>query len=513
MNPLFTLRILSLLVTASARLVTEDLSGFLAKLSERIRTSDNPVLSRIPSAPLSRIAPAQTPAREITNRGELSEGIALIDAQGGKASRSDRHLAQRTRERLEQLRVQPPAPVAQSSTAAPPEHRVLHVLTNSLPYTHSGYTLRSHNVLKAIQQTGIPVHAVTRLAYPVLVGKFPDTETQTIGGISYERLLPWSYPLSLQDRDDLAVEMIVERARAFGATVLHTTTDFKNAIVTSRAAEHLGIPWVYEVRGELESTWLSRQPAELQERAQQSEFYQLARSQETRYAQAANAVVTLSEISKQQLIDRGIEAGKIHVVPNAVDEQFIGRKFDRSAIRRELGLPDVPLVGSVTAVVDYEGLDTLIQSLQYLPAGSKVLIVGEGTARPALEELTASLGLDDRVIFAGRKPQNEIWKWYAALDLFVVPRKDTQVCRTVTPIKPLMAQSLGIPVVASELPALREVTGGFAEYVAPENAETLAKGISTALHRKDLSSETNQWIRSRTWRMNGTRYRELYGSF
>ena len=170
----------------------------------------------------------------------------------------------------------------------------------------------------------------------------------------------------------------------------------------------------------------------------------------------------LSEISKKQLVERGVLAEKIHVIPNAVDEEFIGREFERSAIRRELGLPDIPLVGSVTAVVDYEGLDTLIESLQHLPIKAKVLIVGEGTARPELEALASSLGMRDRVIFTGRKPQDEIWKWYAALDLFAVPRKDTQVCRTVTPIKPLMAQSLGVPVVASDLPALREVTGGFA---------------------------------------------------
>lgn len=511
MKPLFMARSLTLLLTTAIRLAKEDPGGFLMKVRERLRTSSNPVVSRIPTAFLSRFSQDPSPARAAIERGELSKGIELVEAGGKHATRAEKHLAQRSRERLEQLQF-PPARSVSHASVEPGEHRVLHILTNSLPYTNSGYTLRSQNVLGAIQETGIAVRAVTRLAYPVLVGKIPNAESQSVDEIVYERLLPWSCPLRLRDRDELAIEMIVERARAFGATALHTTTDFKNAIVVSRAAEALAVPWIYEIRGELENTWLSRQPVGLQKEAQQSEFYRLARNQETSYAQAANSVVTLSEISKEQLVKRGVAADKIHVIPNAVDEQLIGREFDRPTIRRELGLPDSPLVGSVTAVVEYEGLDTLIQSLQFLPSETKALIVGEGTARPELEALASSLGMRDRVIFTGRKPQDEIWKWYAALDLFAVPRKDTQVCRTVTPIKPLMAQSLGVPVVASDLPALREVTGGFAKYVTPEDGEALAHGISDALDEKNLSARTFQWIMSRTWRRNGTRYQELYES-
>lgn len=511
MKPLFTVRALSLLLTAATRLVMEDPSGFLTKVRERLRTSSNPVLSRIPAVPLSSFPQDPSPARAAIERGELSKGIELIEARGKHATRAEKHLAQRTRERLGQLQA-PPAPSASHASVEPGRHRVLHVLTNSLPYTNSGYTLRSQNILSAIQETGIAVRAVTRVAYPVLVGKIPNAESQSVDEIVYERLLPWSYPLSLRDRDELAIEMLVERARAFGATALHTTTDYKNAIVVSRAAEILGVPWIYEVRGELENTWLSRQPTELQKQAQQSEFYRMARNQETNYARAANAVVALSEISKKQLVERGVLAEKIHVIPNAVDEEFIGREFERSAIRRELGLPDIPLVGSVTAVVDYEGLDTLIESLQHLPIKAKVLIVGEGTARPGLEALAVSLGVRHRVIFAGRKSQDEIWKWYAALDVFAVPRNDTPVCRTVTPIKTLMAQSLGVPVVASDLPALREITGESEEYVEPGNSEALGEAIRNALRKKQQARENLQWIESRTWKRTGSRYQNLYDS-
>ena len=53
-----------------------------------------------------------------------------------------------------------------------PEARtVLHLLTNSLPHTGSGYAQRSHSLLKAQRELGWKVHAVTRTGYPVQVGR------------------------------------------------------------------------------------------------------------------------------------------------------------------------------------------------------------------------------------------------------------------------------------------------------------------------------------------------------
>ena len=224
--------------------------------------------------------------------------------------------------------------------------------------------------------------------------------------------------------------------------------------------------------------------------------------------QAAAAVIALSEVSKQQMIIRGVPAEKITVVPNAVNEDEIGRTFNKEEIRRELGLAaHQKLVGTVTAVVDYEGLDTLVDALAHLPEDFSVLIVGEGTARPGLEQRAAELGLTDRAIFAGRQPNENIWRWYAALDVFVVPRKDTEVTRNVTPIKPLMAMALDIPVVTSDLPALREVTGGRATYVVAGEPELLAKEVQAVVGTRQGGPD---WARQRTWQANGRRYRRVY---
>ena len=67
--------------------------------------------------------------------------------------------------------------------------RVLHLFTNSLPHTTSGYAQRSHSILAAQQAAGWDVQAVTRLGYPVQVGKIFAKPLDEVDGVRYRRLL------------------------------------------------------------------------------------------------------------------------------------------------------------------------------------------------------------------------------------------------------------------------------------------------------------------------------------
>ena len=67
---------------------------------------------------------------------------------------------------------------------------VAYMLNNSLPYTQSGYTIRSHEVLKGVQNAGLSVAALTRTGYPTLVGKWCPGPVQTVDGVEYARHLP-----------------------------------------------------------------------------------------------------------------------------------------------------------------------------------------------------------------------------------------------------------------------------------------------------------------------------------
>ena len=160
-----------------------------------------------------------------------------------------------------------------------------------------------------------------------------------------------------------------------------------------------------------------------------------------------------------------------------------------------------------------QSLDTLLEALEFLPPSFIVLVVGTGTALPELEVLAKKLELNDRVIFAGQQPRETIADWYAALDVFAMPRRNLEVCQRVTPIKSLQAMQLGIPVVASDLPALREVTGGFASYVEPECPEELAQGIKDALHKRvdaEEKARRRRFLDQRSWEAVADRLQGVY---
>lgn len=118
--------------------------------------------------------------------------------------------------------------------------------------------------------------------------------------------------------------------------------------------------------------------------------------------------------------------------------------------------------------------------------------------------------MEARVLFVGRQPNSTIWKWYGALDAFVVPRKDTQVCRTVTPIKALMAQALGVEIITSDIPALREITGGLGTYVTPESPESLARALAQIAPNQPRNPESIIWASEHTWKANASRLSALY---
>ena len=387
--------------------------------------------------------------------------------------------------------------------------RVLYFVNGCLPYTSSGYTLRTQALLRAIENSSTTVTAVTRLGYPASVGKLVGARHTVFDNVEYVHLLPLPASISRSKRADRAVELLSHMVVERSIDILHTTTDFRNASIVSRVAEKTGRPWVYEVRGEREQS--IKNALHSQFPGAEAQIPAKMRIAETTAMQAANAVIALSEVSAQAITERGIDSSKIFVLPNGV--QQLDSTPDPRRVRQQLGISqERVVVGAITSVVAYEGLDDLILSLDYLPSKYILLIVGSGDALSDLEQLVQERRLDERVIFAGKQPAESIHDWYVALDVFAVPRKNLEVCRRVTPIKTLQAMQLGVPIVASDLPALREVTGGFAQYVEPESPTALAAGIQRAVEEEWDSdrAERDHFLESRSWEASAQRLETLY---
>lgn len=395
--------------------------------------------------------------------------------------------------------------------------RVLHLLTNSLPVTRSGYTSRSHEILCAQRAAGLDPVAVTRSGYPAVAGKLVVSPVSFVDEIEYRRVTPWSLPRSADLQLAAEVELLAREVEELRPQVLHTTTHYVNALTALSLRQRFAVPVVYEVRGFLEETWLSIHG----EAALESDRFRLWRARETECMREADLVVTLGEAMRAEILGRGIAPSKVVVAPNAVAQDVFTLLPGREGIRAGLGVGEGDLlVGSVTSVVPYEGLDTLVDAVAVLcrrGVSAVLLVVGDGTARAALEQRAADAGI--RAVFTGRVPAARARGYREALDVFVVPRRDERVTRLVTPLKPVEAMAAAVPVVASDLAPLREIIedGRTGMLVPPQDPDALADVLGRlggdADLRRTIGAAGQLWAReNRTWSAVAQTYVDAYST-
>jgi glycosyltransferase involved in cell wall biosynthesis len=445
----------------------------------------------------------QARARRLWYDGDISGAVEALNGSGAAGQR------QRARLAAEAAILTDASPSLERRPYEPVPGRILHLLTNSLPHTASGYAQRSHSTLLAQQEAGWDVLAVTRMGYPVQVGKLLAKSTDTVEGIRYHRLLPGTMAQSIDARLQQQAEELLAVALDFKPSVLHTTTHYVNGLVVRAVAQALGIPWVYEVRGQLADTWASTRGPE----ARSSEKYRMFQHRETEVMQHADLVLTLGTAMKANIVAAGVPESKVLIAPNAVGGDFLTEPLDKASARRELGLAeDGQFIGTVSSLVPYEGIEDLMAAFALLAADMpqlRLLIVGAGSSMPSLQVQAQRSGFINRIIFTGRVPRSKAALYHQALDVFVVPRKDLEVTRSVTPLKPVEAMACARPVVASNLPALTEivedgVTGLLAEAGDPVSIATAIRELlsETQLAAKFGAAGRERVLQERTWAAN-----------
>ena len=205
--------------------------------------------------------------------------------------------------------------------------------------------------------------------------------------------------------------------------MLHAASNYANAVIALALRDATRLPVVYEVRGFWEDTWLSRHAGTRDLKL--SDRYLRTRALETHCMRSADLVVTLGEAMRDEIIERGVDPGKVIIVPNGVSEEFLQPlPDDNGQLKASLGIqPGEHVVGLVSSLVAHEGIGTLLEAVKILDdrgVRTRALIVGDGPERAALQRQAQALGID--AIFPGRVPMSQVRAYHAVLDVFVVPR-------------------------------------------------------------------------------------------
>lgn len=198
--------------------------------------------------------------------------------------------------------------------------------------------------------------------------------------------------------------------------------------------------------------------------------------------------------------------------PNAVALEKYAAAPDRNACRAKLGLPGGPIVVYTGHLYAWKGVDTLAAAVQSLDA--EVYIVG-GTSRD-VAAFSKKWGKLKNMHILGHRPHDEMPLWQKAADVLVLPntgKEDISVEYT-SPMKLFEYMASGTPVVASDLPSIREIAGnGRAVLVTPDDPHALARGIQNVLEHKGVvqSDEAQKWVADHTWEKRAARILKKIG--
>ena len=215
-------------------------------------------------------------------------------------------------------------------------------------------------------------------------------------------------------------------------------------------------------------------------------------------------LIVISDGIKNDLIKLGIPETKIRVARDAVDLKQFQINIGSGAARKKLSLPaDQKIVVYTGHLYDWKGADVLAEAIKLLSADIQVYLVG-GT-KEDIKRFKAAYQLPNLHLVGWRK-HAEIPLWLRGADVLVLPNsaKSRIGAKDTSPLKLFEYMMAGRPIVAADLPAIREVlSDDTAELVAPDDPARLALGIKAALERKELSEKralaAEDRVREYTW--------------
>jgi glycosyltransferase involved in cell wall biosynthesis len=221
-------------------------------------------------------------------------------------------------------------------------------------------------------------------------------------------------------------------------------------------------------------------------------------------ARFATKVITATESVKQEIIQHlKVDPAKIAVTPYAPRRSFrpLARP-DTDQTRARLGIEGTFIL-FVGTIEPRKNLITLLRALarvlQKTDLRPQLVIAGpKGWLMDEISTYVNTENLNDRIVFTGYVSDHDLRALYSSCAVFVYPSLYEGFG-----FPPLEAMSCGAPVMASDIPVLREVTGEGALRLPPLDVEKMAESLVEMLtdegKRAYFSEAGLNWARRFTW--------------
>jgi glycosyltransferase involved in cell wall biosynthesis len=199
-------------------------------------------------------------------------------------------------------------------------------------------------------------------------------------------------------------------------------------------------------------------------------------------AKRADLVITVSESAAEELAAyTAIPPERMRVVPNGVDLEIAG-DAQVEATRRELGLDDAPYVFWIGSLEPRKNVGTLVDAFVrwalHTDLPHRLVLAGPaGWLEDEASVLAPARRLGDRVRTLGRVGDPVLGALYRGADLFAFPSHHEGFG---IPVLEAMAQET--PVIAADIPALREIASGAAVLRSPDDPDAWVAALDNLLH-------------------------------
>ncbi len=206
----------------------------------------------------------------------------------------------------------------------------------------------------------------------------------------------------------------------------------------------------------------------------------------------STVTIAVCETARQNVLDEGASPESVVTVPNAVS--ILERNPERQG-----AFEGFPVVGSTSRLVSYKGHTYLIDAFRLLIdefPKARLVLVGDGRERPALEQKVRSLHLEDQIQFLGEV--RDARSLLSEFDIFVLPSLEEGM-----PNGLLEAMAFGVPAVASNIDGVGEVivhekSGLLVEPASPESlARALIRLARSETARRSLADAARTAVRER----------------
>jgi D-inositol-3-phosphate glycosyltransferase len=231
-----------------------------------------------------------------------------------------------------------------------------------------------------------------------------------------------------------------------------------------------------------------------------------------------DAFVCPSEYSKETLIKAGVKPEKVYVVPHGIDFTIFNPSVSGENIKNKYGLGKFKTFGftgrlNIKKVGHSKNILGLLKAAKIVTEkipDARLVLGGSGYENilPAIREV----GIEDKVIYVGERPFEEVGQFHAVVDVVVCPALAEGFCFMIGE-----ALACGRPAVATALGAHNErIVNGETGILTSENTEEIADAIIKLLNDRQLAEEYGkkgaEWSKKLTWENSVKKHLEIYES-